>query len=50
MTSQMTIETHIGQVTEDPAVAAEIARRVPGLGLTLDPSHYYAGPLQGGRV
>ena len=21
---------------------------MPGLGLTLDPSHYYAGPLQGG--
>lgn len=45
---QLTIETHTGQVTEDPAVAAEIARQVPGLGLTLDPSHYYAGPLQSG--
>ena len=44
----VTIETHVGQVTEDPAVAAEIARSVPGLGLTLDPSHYYAGPLQSG--
>lgn len=44
---QLTIETHIGQVTEDPGAAAQIARSVPGLGLTLDPSHYYAGPAQG---
>lgn len=45
---QVNVETHVGQVTEDPASAADLAERVPGLGLTLDPSHYYAGPFQGG--
>jgi len=45
---QVNVETHTRQVTERPGAAAEIARRVPGLGLTLDPSHYYAGPHQGG--
>lgn len=44
----VTVETHVGQLTEEPAAAAHIARNVPGLGLTLDPSHYYAGPLQCG--
>jgi sugar phosphate isomerase/epimerase len=28
-------------------VAVELCQRVPGLGLTLDPSHYIAGPHQG---
>jgi sugar phosphate isomerase/epimerase len=44
---QLTLETHCGQVTELPADAAWYCRQVPGLGLTLDPSHYYAGPNQG---
>jgi sugar phosphate isomerase/epimerase len=41
------IETRIGTLTESPDVAVELCRRVPGLGLTLDPSHYIAGPHQG---
>ena len=44
---QMTLETHTNQLTEIPAVAVELCQAVPGLGLTLDPSHYYAGPNQG---
>jgi sugar phosphate isomerase/epimerase len=40
----LTVETHREQVTADPKGAAELCRRVPGLGLTLDPSHYIAGP------
>ncbi|HET7768047.1 MAG TPA: sugar phosphate isomerase/epimerase [Chloroflexota bacterium] len=44
---QLTLETHTNQVTEIPAVAVELCQAVPGLGLTLDPSHYYAGPNQG---
>jgi sugar phosphate isomerase/epimerase len=44
---QLTIETHVGQMTELPADAAKLCKEVPGLGLTLDPSHYYAGPNQG---
>lgn len=46
---EVTVETHAGQLTEDPVLAAHIAQSVPGLGLTLDPSHYYAGPLQSGE-
>lgn len=44
---KLTLETHMGQVTEIPAEAEKICREIPGLGLTLDPSHYYAGPNQG---
>lgn len=43
----LTLETHCKQVTELPADAEWFCREVPGLGLTLDPSHYYAGPNQG---
>jgi sugar phosphate isomerase/epimerase len=43
----LTIETHVGQITERPAEALWLCRQVPGLALTLDPSHYYAGPNQG---
>jgi sugar phosphate isomerase/epimerase len=35
--------TEMGTVTEEPAAALELCKRVPGLGLTLDPSHYIAG-------
>jgi sugar phosphate isomerase/epimerase len=44
---QFTVTTHTGTLTEDPDVAVDLCRRVPGLGLTLDPSHYIAGPHQG---
>lgn len=43
----LTVDTRIGTLTELPATAAELCHRVPGLGLTLDPSHYIAGPNQG---
>jgi sugar phosphate isomerase/epimerase len=43
----LTIETHCDQLTERPADALWLCRQVPGLGLTLDPSHYFAGPNQG---
>lgn len=36
----LTVETHRDTVTADPLGAAELCRRVPGLYLTLDPSHY----------
>ncbi len=41
---QATVATRIGTLTEDPEMAATLCQRVPGLGLTLDPSHYIAGP------
>jgi sugar phosphate isomerase/epimerase len=43
----LTLATRIGTLTEEPEKAAELCERVPGLGLTLDPSHYIAGPHQG---
>jgi sugar phosphate isomerase/epimerase len=41
------VGTHIGTITENPDAAVALCERVPGLGLTLDPSHCIAGPLQG---
>jgi sugar phosphate isomerase/epimerase len=41
------VATRIGTLTENPDTAVELCQRVPGLGLTLDPSHYLAGPHQG---
>jgi sugar phosphate isomerase/epimerase len=43
----LTVETHSQTLTADPAQAAELCRRVPGLGLTLDPSHYLIGEFAG---
>jgi sugar phosphate isomerase/epimerase len=43
----LTVATRIGTLTEQPAAAVELCQRVPGLGLTLDPSHYVNGPHQG---
>ena len=43
----LTVATRGGTLTEDPDTAVTLCERVPGLGLTLDPSHYIAGPLQG---
>lgn len=43
----LTVETHVGQMTEKPSDALWLCQQVPGLGLTLDPSHYFAGPNQG---
>jgi len=43
----LTVETRVGTLTEFPDAAVELCKRVPGLGLTLDPSHFIAGPNQG---
>jgi len=43
----LSLETRIGTLTEIPSVAVELCERVPGLALTLDPSHFLAGPHQG---
>jgi sugar phosphate isomerase/epimerase len=44
---QATVATRIGTLTEDPDTAVALCERVPGLGLTLDPSHYISGPNAG---
>ena len=43
----LTVATRNGTLTELPSTALELCERVPGLCLTLDPSHYLAGPNQG---
>jgi sugar phosphate isomerase/epimerase len=43
----LTVATRTGTLTEHPDTAVELCNRVPGLGLTLDPSHFIAGPQQG---
>jgi sugar phosphate isomerase/epimerase len=43
----LTVATLSGTLTEDPDQAVALCRAVPGLGLTLDPSHYQAGPHAG---
>jgi sugar phosphate isomerase/epimerase len=43
----LTVATRTGTLTETPGAAVELCQRVPGLGLTLDPSHYVNGPHQG---
>lgn len=40
----LTLETNGHTLTADPGVAVELCKKVPGLGLTLDPSHYVACP------
>ena len=43
----LTVPTRIGRLTEDPETCVRLCEGVPGLGLTLDPSHFLAGPHQG---
>ncbi len=38
---QAAVETHMFSTTEQPENALKLAQQVPGLGLTLDVSHYY---------
>ena len=44
----LAVETHSETLTADPAAAVALCQAVPGLGLTLDPSHYIHGPHRGG--
>lgn len=44
---KLAVECHMGTLAEDPATAADLCHAVPGLGLTLDPSHFWAGRAQG---
>lgn len=44
---QLTVATLTGTHTGTPEQAIALCEQVPGLGLTLDPSHYTTGPHQG---
>lgn len=43
----LTVATHARTLTALPSQAIALCKAVPGLGLTLDPSHYLCGPNQG---
>jgi sugar phosphate isomerase/epimerase len=43
----LAIDTRVGTLAESPQLAVELCTRLPGLALTLDPSHYLVGPAQG---
>ena len=43
----LAVETHSEDPDRRPAVAVALCKAVPGLGLTLDPSHYIQGAAQG---
>ena len=40
----MALLTHAQTLTADPQVAVALCQAVPGLDLTLDPSHFLQGP------
>lgn len=44
----LAVPTRIGTLTELPSTTRELCERVPGLGVTLDPSAFVNGPHQGG--
>jgi sugar phosphate isomerase/epimerase len=44
------LKTQIGRMSQDPDTAVVLCDNVKGLRLTLDPSHYIAGPHQGGNI
>jgi sugar phosphate isomerase/epimerase len=43
----LAVPTRIGTLTELPSTTRELCERVPGLGVTLDPSAFINGPHQG---
>ena len=45
----LTVETRGETLAGDPASAINLCQSVPGLGLTLDPSHFVNGPHAGGN-
>ena len=45
----LTVETRGDTLAGDPTGAMQLCKSVPGLGLTLDPSHFVNGPLAGGN-
>lgn len=44
---RVSITTVTGHLSEDPHTAVELCQAVPGLGITLDPSHFICGPHSG---
>lgn len=45
---QLGVLTETGRISQDPETAVVLCQQVKGLGITLDPSHFIAGPHKGG--
>lgn len=43
------VRSQMGRLSQDPDTVMVFCNNVPGLGVTLDPSHYICGPAQGKR-
>lgn len=43
----LSVLTHSESLSGDPAVALQLCKTIPTLGLTLDPSHFIQGPFRG---
>lgn len=41
----LAVETHVDTCTEDPEICLQLVREVPGLGITLDLTHFAIGPF-----
>jgi sugar phosphate isomerase/epimerase len=46
---QLGVLTETGRISQDPETAVVLCQQVKGLGITLDPSHFIAGPHKGGN-
>ncbi len=42
--ARVALKTQVGCLSEDPDTVKNLCDNVPGLGLTLDPSHFWVGP------
>ncbi|MEC8555726.1 MAG: sugar phosphate isomerase/epimerase [Planctomycetota bacterium] len=47
---RVAMKSQIGRLTEDPDTVKVLCDNVKGLGLTLDPSHYYCGPYSNKKL
>jgi len=47
---QLAVEPHVGSLTDTPERALDLARRVPGLGLTLDYAHFTRAGIADERI
>jgi sugar phosphate isomerase/epimerase len=47
---QLAVEPHVGSLVDTPERALDLARRVPGLGLTLDYAHFTRAGIADGRI
>jgi sugar phosphate isomerase/epimerase len=45
----LTVETRSGTLAEDPVGLVELCRRIPNMGVTLDPSYIHHGPHSAGQ-